>query len=56
MQSFFGLSVPKGKVAIQSGCFLGAEDWLKIVGHIQAVAMIGFYRRKETERCQSSEA
>lgn len=40
-QSFAGLGVPKGKVATQSGCIVGADDWLKIVSHIQS----GHYER-----------
>jgi hypothetical protein len=36
LQSFAGLSVPKGKVAIQSGCIILRDDWLKLVSDIQS--------------------
>ncbi len=36
LQSFAGLEVPKGQVTTQSGCLVGADDWLKVVGNIQS--------------------
>jgi hypothetical protein len=35
-QSFIGLSAAKGKVIIQSGCIIEADDWLKVVSNIQS--------------------
>lgn len=35
-QSFPGVIVPRGKVAIQLGCIISRDDWLKIVGNIQS--------------------
>ena len=36
LQSFVGLEVPKGQVTTQSGCIIGADDWLKVVNNIQS--------------------
>jgi hypothetical protein len=46
IQSFAGLGVSKGQVATQSGCVIGADDWLKIVSNIQSGRYDGVLRKK----------
>jgi hypothetical protein len=35
-EPFAGLGIPEGRVAIQSGCVVEADDWLKLVSNIQS--------------------
>lgn len=46
-QPVAGLGPPKGKVTIQFGCIIEAEDWLKVVSNIQSGRYDRILRQKK---------